>query len=206
MGKIRIDKRNTRDPLLKVKFLVEGATEKFYFKNLLNDIGYRLHIDIESLDGGGYSTFIEKINKNKSIYDIIIIISDLDRTYTHPKEKEYLKKLIFLLENLNLKKNIFLTYENIETWLESTFDKKVSNLTTELGYSNSSKGKEDIYERLNAKHAFFSHAIPKFKKENLYYLKINFEKGSINENNILKRQSNLIYFIAYLKDELKVLS
>ena len=46
MAKERIDKRGTREPLIRVKFLVEEATEKFYFKELLKYKGYSLHLDI----------------------------------------------------------------------------------------------------------------------------------------------------------------
>lgn len=46
MAKKRIDKRGTREPLIRVKFLVEGATEKFYFKELLKYEEYSLHLDI----------------------------------------------------------------------------------------------------------------------------------------------------------------
>ena len=35
MAKKRVDKRGTRKPITKIKFLVEGITEKFYFKELL---------------------------------------------------------------------------------------------------------------------------------------------------------------------------
>ncbi|MGK4199844.1 hypothetical protein [Fusobacterium sp. HC1336] len=204
MAKKRIDKRGTREPLIRVKFLVEGATEKFYFKELLRDEGYSLHLDIDDINGGGYFAFTREITKNKSLYDIVIVIADLDRASTHIGEKEKLSDLIILLEKLNIKNNIFLTYKNIETWQVATLPYKVNNLSSELGYSGKTKGKEDIYQRLVDKGAIYTIAETKFKESNLYYLKKELVKGIFNEENIVKTQSNLIYFLEYLKNVLEI--
>lgn len=204
MAKKRIDKRGTREPLIRVKFLVEGATEKFYFKELLRDEGYSLHLDIDDINGGGYFAFTREITKNKSLYDIVIVIADLDRASTHIGEKEKLSDLIILLEKLNIKNNIFLTYKNIETWQVATLPYKVNNLSSELGYSGKTKGKEDIYQRLVDKGAIYTIAKTKFKESNLYYLKKELVKGIFNEENIVKTQSNLIYFLEYLKNVLEI--
>lgn len=204
MAKKRIDKRGTREPLIRVKFLVEGATEKFYFKELLKDEGYSLHLDIDDINGGGYFAFTREITKNKSLYDIVIVIADLDRASTHIGEKEKLSDLIILLEKLNIKNNIFLTYKNIETWQVATLPYKVNDLSSELGYSGKTKGKEDIYQRLVDKGAIYTIAKTKFKESNLYYLKKELVKGIFNEENIVKTQSNLIYFLEYLKNVLEI--
>ena len=204
MAKKRIDKRGTREPLIRVKFLVEGATEKFYFKELLRDEGYFLHLDIDDINGGGYFAFTREITKNKSLYDIVIVIADLDRASTHIGEKEKLSDLIILLEKLNIKNNIFLTYKNIETWQVATLPYKVNDLSSELGYSGKTKGKEDIYQRLVDKGAIYTIAKTKFKESNLYYLKKELVKGIFNEENIVKTQSNLIYFLEYLKNVLEI--
>lgn len=204
MAKKRIDKRGTREPLIRVKFLVEGATEKFYFKELLRDEGYSLHLDIDDINGGGCFAFTREITKNKSLYDIVIVIADLDRASTHIGEKEKLSDLIILLEKLNIKNNIFLTYKNIETWQVATLPYKVNDLSSELGYSGKTKGKEDIYQRLVDKGAIYTIAKTKFKESNLYYLKKELVKGIFNEENIVKTQSNLIYFLEYLKNVLEI--
>lgn len=204
MAKKRIDKRGTREPLIRVKFLVEGATERFYFKELLRDEGYSLHLDIDDINGGGYFAFTREITKNKSLYDIVIVIADLDRASTHIGEKEKLSDLIILLEKLNIKNNIFLTYKNIETWQVATLPYKVNDLSSELGYSGKTKGKEDIYQRLVDKGAIYTIAKTKFKESNLYYLKKELVKGIFNEENIVKTQSNLIYFLEYLKNVLEI--
>lgn len=204
MAKKRIDKRGTREPLIRVKFLVEGATEKFYFKELLKYEGYSLHLDIDDINGGGYFAFTREITKNKSLYDIVIVIADLDRASTHLGEKEKLSDLIILLEKLNIKNNIFLTYKNIETWQIATLPYKVNDLSSELGYSGKSKGKEDIYQRLVDKGAIYTIAKTKFKESNLYYLKKGLIKGTFNDENITKTQSNLIYFLEYLKNVLEI--
>ncbi len=204
MAKKRVDKRGTRKTITKIKFLVEGITEKFYFKELLKFKGYSAHLDIDDIGGGGYFAFTREISKNKSLYDIVIIIADLDRAVIHFGEKDKLIELIFLLEKLNIKNNIFLTYKNIETWQTATLPYKINDLSLELGYSGKSKGKEDIFQRLMDKGAEFERGKRKFKVENLYYTKQGLEKGKFKEENISKPQSNLIYFFEYLKDILEV--
>lgn len=183
---------------------MEGITEKFYFKELLKFKEYSIHLDIDDIGGGGYFTFTREITKNKSLYDIIIVIADLDRATLRSGEKEKLAELISLLEKLNIRNNIFLTYKNIETWQTVTLLYKINNLSFELGYSGKSKGKEDIFQRLMDKGAKFEIGERKFKLENLYYTKQNLEKGKIKEENISKTQSNLIYFLEYLRKILKV--
>ena len=83
MVKKRVDKRGIRKPITKIKFLVEGITEKFYFKELLKFKGYSAHLYIDDIGGGGYFAFTRVISKNKSLYDIVIIIADLDRAVIH---------------------------------------------------------------------------------------------------------------------------
>lgn len=204
MAKKRIDKRGTREPITKIKFLVEGITEKFYFKELLKFKGYSVHLDIDNIGGGGYFAFTREISKNKSLYDIVIVIADLDRAVIHFGEKEKLIELISLLEKLNIKNNIFLTYKNIETWQIATLPYKTNDLTLELGYSGKSKGKEDIFQWLKDKGAKFEIGEKKFKLENLFYIKQELEKGKFKEENISKNQSNLIYFFEYLRNILKI--
>lgn len=109
-----------------------------------------------------------------------------------------------LLEKLNIKNNIFLTYKNIETWQIATLPYKIKDLSSELGYSGISKGKEDIFQRLENKGASFKIGKINFKKENLYYTKDNLKKGIFKEENISKIQSNLIYFLEYLNDILNI--
>ncbi|MBC2850005.1 hypothetical protein H5J22_00830 [Cetobacterium sp. 8H] len=195
----RTDKRKTKEEKFKINFLVEGPTEKYYFTDFLKDISYKIKIDIKSVNGGGYRDFKNDIDKNKHIYDIIIVIADMDRLEKLPHEKERLQELIKLLNRENLKNNIFLTNKNIEDWIKSTLKEKVVSLEGYLGYSGGSKGKEDIYKRLCDKDSSFEKAQTCFKERDLYYLKKDFEKGKIEEGNINKKQSNLIYFIEYLK-------
>lgn len=196
---VRKDKRKTKEEKFKINFLVEGSTEKYYFTDFLKEISYKIKIDITSINGGGYRDFKNNIDKNKHIYDIIIVIADMDRLEKLSHEKERLQELIKLLNKENLKNNIFLTNKNIEDWIKSTLKQKVSNLEEYLGYSGSSKGKNDIYKRLCDKGSSFEKAQNFFKEEDLYYLKKDFEKGKIQEHNINKKQSNLIYFGDYLK-------
>ena len=61
MGRKRPDRRGTREPLIKIKFFVEGISEKFYFRELLKDKEYKLHLDIDNINGGGYFSFIRNM-------------------------------------------------------------------------------------------------------------------------------------------------
>lgn len=195
----RVDKRKTREPLVKIKFLVEGKTEFYYFKNLLMELHYKYHIDVKDITGGGYKTFADDIEKNGSTYDIVIIIADLDRAEAHSHEIPALERLIRILEKANIKNNIFLTYKNIESWFLETIPVAINNLHRELGYNNSLKGKSDIYQKLKIKNSDFDLGKSKFPMNNLYYLKQDFYAGKTNRENISKKQSNLIYFKEYLK-------
>ena len=47
MAKKRVDKRGTRKPITKIKFLVEGITEKFYFKELLKFKEYSVPVNMK---------------------------------------------------------------------------------------------------------------------------------------------------------------
>ncbi|WP_443863161.1 hypothetical protein [Fusobacterium ulcerans] len=209
----RVDKRKTREPLVKIKFLVEGKTEFYYFKNLLMELhykyhiddykyhidDYKYHIDVKDITGGGYKTFADDIEKNGSTYDIVIIIADLDRAEAHSHEIPALERLIRILEKANIKNNIFLTYKNIESWFLETIPVAINNLHRELGYNDSLKGKSDIYQKLKIKNSDFDLGKSKFPINNLYYLKQDFYTGKTNRENISKKQSNLIYFKEYLK-------
>lgn len=57
-----------------------------------------------------------------------------------------------------------MTYKNIETWQVVTLPYKVNDLSSELGYSGKSKGKEYIYQRLVDKGAIYTIAKTKFKE------------------------------------------
>lgn len=203
MGKKREDNRKTREAIIKVKFLVEGDSEKYYFKEFLKFKKCSISLDIENINGGGYFSFTKNIMKNKKLYDIVIVIADLDKIENENEEKS-LKELIELLEKLNIKNNIFLTFKNLETWQKATFPYKVKDLTIELGYRGTSKAKKDIYQRLVNKGATYEIGQKNFKEKDLYYLKKELKSGMINENNKYKVQSNLIYFLEYLKDVLNI--
>jgi hypothetical protein len=201
MVRPRERRKITRKPNINIQFLLEGETEEYFFREYLKDSGYKLRIQIDTLRSGSYRNFITHIEKNKSIYDIVIIVADLDRASPPDNELDNLKKLIRLLEGENPKNNLFLTYENLETFFSACLPKLgTDNLETYLGYSKGSKGKEDIYDRLKRKDIDFKLAGSKFRENDLFYVKKNFIKGVIDENNIRKKQSNLTYFIEYIKN------
>lgn len=193
-------KKNKKRKLEKnITFLVEGITEKYYLSSLLDEFKYKKRKAIISLDGGGYKDFLNKIHKNKDIYDVIIVITDMDKASTITGEMKNLLELIKLLEKQNLNNNIFLTFKDIEEWMKKSLPSIKGSLIQYLGYSGSTKGKEDIYKRLSDKGGSFKLAKNKFKEENLFYIKKDESKGKIIKENKSKIQSNLMYFDEYLE-------
>lgn len=193
-------KLEKRELLKNVVFLVEGETEKFYIGSLLKELNFKSKITISCMKGGGYRCFLDKIHKNKTIYDIIIVVADLDRAEHRPEELKTLKKLIELLKKENPLNNIFLTYKNIETWFVASLPSTMINsLNDYLGYKGSSKGRDDIFKRIKDKNGHIEIAKNKFKEDNLFFVKKDDKKGVLHEKNISKVQSNLIYFDDFLK-------
>lgn len=199
MARLRKDKRGSKKTSLNIQFLVEGETEKYFIPDFLRNNGYSLKINITTMNGGGYFEFIKNIQKNSSTYDVIIVVTDLDRAGDLSGELPRLKQLISLLEKENDRNNIFLTYKDIETFIKACLPGIGGiDLDTYLGYKKGSKGKLDIYRRLQDKDIDFQKAKDTFKDNNLYYKKKDFVNSEFREDNIRKIQSNLLYFIDYI--------
>lgn len=69
----RVDKRKTREPLVKIKFLVEGKTEFYYFKNLLMELHYKYHIDVKDITGGAIK-LLQMILKKMALLTILSLL------------------------------------------------------------------------------------------------------------------------------------
>ena len=109
MAKKRIDKRGTREPITKIKFLVEGITEKFYFKDgNINWIKkYANNIYFKYL----YYWFISPIGKNQ-------IDSYLIGSTQKALTIEAIKKLEINLPPLNTQKKIAKILSDIDSKVE----------------------------------------------------------------------------------------
>lgn len=198
-------KKESRNKITTIKFIVEGETEKQYFKEMFKDKNININSEIElsrgTRGGGGYKDFIKNIEKNRNVNDVVIVITDLDKATdkTKPTEKDNLNSLIKLLEKENMKNNIFLTLDDFETWIKSMFKNEPKNLSEFLGFGDNHKGKTNVYNSVIKKDGSFEIASKKFANENLYYTKKEFKKGKIEIDNLFLQQSNLTYFLEYIQ-------
>lgn len=184
----------------KIIVFCEGETEESYLRNILNDNNLMTdNIKFENLKGGSYQNVNILIEKNAKLIDVAIVVMDLDRCTSVPNEKKKLKKLITTLEKLNIKNNIFLTYNNFENWVAACINKEVS----ELEALNYKKG-NGVYKFINDYKGSFEKGIEYFKNKEVYFIKNNLNsKGVYNEDRINEENSSLYYFIDYFKLLLK---
>lgn len=190
-----------------ILFLVEGDTEKYFIKGLMKYLNFRIPHDIESMNGGGYINFKNYIQRNSLISDIIIAVCDLDKAAANDSERAILERVISFLEKENIKNTLFLTFKNSETLFEvGTQCPSNCDIYEYLGYRNTKKGQEDIFEKLIAKNFSLDEIRKQFKNVSLYYSKDDItKKGQILRENIDKHQSNFSYFKEYIEKIFKSL-
>ncbi|MGL5384079.1 MAG: TOPRIM nucleotidyl transferase/hydrolase domain-containing protein [Culicoidibacterales bacterium] len=195
----RYDRKNRNLPKRqlanKLSFLVEGPTEKYYFEALLKHLNYRERIEIQSIAGGGYTSFKHYFQKNQEKIDVCVVIADLDRAVQDHREQRVLEQLINQIEKENACSIFFLTNANIETWFQATLPAKVN--FTQL---NIKKADPEVFKKLLAAGATLEQAEQAFKSRDKFYFKKNFTvKGQIKGENLHKQQSNLVEFKSFLK-------
>ncbi|WP_099208254.1 RloB domain-containing protein [Urinicoccus timonensis] len=179
----------------KITIICEGESEESYIKGLLTEFKLLTNnIEIIRIDGGGYSSARNYLMKNKKIINIALVVMDLDRCSSVSNEKKKLKSLILLLENLNGKNNIFLTYPNFEAWVAACLNCDESDLANK-GYK---KG-NGVYKFIRNNGGSYENALKIFENNGLYYEKKSINKGIYYEENIKNKHSSLYYFIDYLK-------
>ncbi|PAF51993.1 RloB domain-containing protein [Helicobacter sp. 13S00477-4] len=187
MSKNRTKKR-------KVKILCEGESEKYYLTALLESLksdNYDIAVQ------NNYKTLNNLIQKNEKIYDIVIVVIDLDIA-KDKQELEYLKRLINTLKKRKDKSHIFLTHFDFEDWLRYHFKPflRKDKLAQRLGCKNPQelKSKQNIYKIIQSKDGDIKNAEEYFKNLPLFCsreLKIFQEYQNTT-------QSNLYYFRDYM--------
>lgn len=179
----------------KITIICEGESEESYIRGLLTEFKLLTNnIEITRIDGGGYSSARNYLMKNKKIINIALVVMDLDRCSSVSNEKNKLKSLILLLEHLNDKNNIFLTYPNFEAWIAACLNCNESGLAKK-GYK---KG-NGVYKFIRNNGGSYENALKIFENDGLYYEKKSVNKGIYYEENIKNKHSSLYYFIDYLK-------
>lgn len=196
--------KRPRNPKLKttekIHIICEGVTEKHYIEQLIKEFNLMTdNITIESLGGGGYTSIKNNIEKNRRLYNIVIIVCDLDRATQKKNEKLNLKALINLIENENLKNNIFLNCPEIEVWIAANIGVSSADLQ-QLGYE---KG-NTVCRFLRTQRGSYERACEHFAAVNLYYEKRSFKKGIYKEEAMSIPHSNLVYFVDYMKMLVKI--
>lgn len=192
MKRPRKEKLKTTEKIL---IVCEGKTEESYINQLLKDSNLiTANITVDSSAGGGYTNIKNYIERNKTLYSIILIVCDLDRATHKPVEKRNLKALINLIEKENLKNNIFLNNPEIEVWIAASINANPNELPA-LGYE---KG-NTVCRFLRDRQGSYERACQYFANSDLYYEKREFKKGHFNESMLVNPHSNLIYFIDYMR-------
>ncbi|MDO5028856.1 MAG: hypothetical protein Q4E36_06275 [Bacillota bacterium] len=192
--------RNSRKQKIKttekIVIICEGQSEECYIRSLLKENNLQTeNISYYNLNGGGYKIAQNYLERNSKLINIALVVMDLDRATSVPNEKNKLKRLISLLEKLNIKNNIFLSYENFENWVAACINVDVAMLKR-LSYA---KG-NGVYNFICNNNGSFQNAKDYFEKLELYYKKIDpNKKGVFNEDRIDKENSSLYYFLDYCK-------
>lgn len=178
----------------KILILCEGETEEGYINGLLSEYNLSTsNVEVQSLNGGGYSSVKKFLDKNKKILNIVLVIMDLDRSSSVSNEKAKLKSLIKTLENLNVKNNIFLTYPNFETWVAACLNCDEMELKKK-GYQ---KGNA-VYKFIRNNQGSYKTGVDVLSGREVYFEKKDYRTGVFYEEQIDKKHSALYYFIDYL--------
>ncbi|MDI9497095.1 MAG: hypothetical protein QM270_01245 [Bacillota bacterium] len=83
----------------KILIICEGETEQCYITQLLKQKNLMTaSIHVTSHTGGGYTNIKNYIEKNRTLYSIILVVCDLDRAANKKIERRNLKSVITLLE------------------------------------------------------------------------------------------------------------
>lgn len=150
----------------KILIICEGETEEYYIKNLLKEFKLLTNnINFHTLKSGSYQGAENYLKKNSQVINIALFIMDLDRCTSVQNEKKKLKSLIKTLEKINIKNNIFLTYNNFENWVAASINKNINELTG-LHYK---KG-NGVFKFITQNEGSFYNGKKYFENKKLYYL------------------------------------
>lgn len=179
----------------KVLVICEGETDECYISQLLKEYGLiTANVTVASSSGGGYTNTKNYIERNGSLYSIILVVCDLDRAAHKDIEKRNLKSLINHLERENPKNNVFLNNPEIEVWIAANIGVSADTLQ-ELGYEKGNTVCRFIREHKGS----YEKACKQFADAELYFEKRGFGKGIYKEEAISTPHSNLVYFVDYME-------
>lgn len=184
----------------KVLIICEGETEQCYINQLLRDFNLTTaNITVDHVGGGGYTNIRHYIERNRALYSIILVVCDLSRAAHKMTEKQRLKSLIRLIEDENLKNNIFLNSPEIEVWIAACVGADPRELQG-LGYE---KG-NTVGRFLREYNGNYWQACKYFEHASMYFEKRDFRRGTYNEESLSTPHSNLVYFIEYMKALIRI--
>lgn len=188
----------TKKPKIKITILTEGKIEKSYLQKFKNEhLGDEFVFKFENLKSGNYSEFSTKLEEYRGTENIIFVVVDLDRAVNNTVELENLKQMCQKIKYINEKCNIFLTYENFETFLSAHFD-KCSDICQYLNIDKKDiKNDENIYEKIIRNKGKYENTLQNLSKENLCYCKSDFQHTELDTNKISFKQSGLMLLKEY---------
>lgn len=101
-----------------IHFIVEGQTEEYYLKHFIEEyLSDEFVFKIKNIKNGNYKSFIDILEQYRGTLIPVFVVADLDRAVNNNAKLKYLKTLCAKLSYTNKYSNIFLTYENFETFL-----------------------------------------------------------------------------------------
>ncbi|PAF53820.1 hypothetical protein BKH42_03570 [Helicobacter sp. 13S00482-2] len=183
----------------KIFILCEGKTEEIYLKGLFDGFLPSSRYALNSTKKNSYKNFQYLIQRSEKLYDIFIVIMDLDRAKADETEYKHLEKLISVIKKRKNKSHIFLTHSNFEDWLRHHFKPpiKKEKLAEKLGCKDTGelKSKEDIFQIIQNTGGSIENAEKYFKDLALFCDK----DLNIHKNNKNSLQSNLFYFRKHIE-------
>jgi hypothetical protein len=182
-----------------IKFIVEGQTEEYYLKHFKNEhLSDEFVFEIKNVKNGNYTSFISILEQYRGTSIPVFIVADLDRAANNNAELEHLKTLCTKLSHINKYSNIFLTYENFETFLSAHFENS-ADICRVLGIDRRDiKNNQNIYDFIRNNGGCYENTIRNLNEANVCYCKRNFVfPKHLDANKLATKQSSLIILKEY---------
>lgn len=182
-----------------IKFIVEGQTEEYYLKHFKNEhLSDEFVFEIKNIKNGNYKSFIDILEQYRGTPIPVFVVADLDRAVNNNAELKYLKTLCTKLSYINKYSNIFLTYQNFETFLSAHFANS-ADICKVLDIDRCNiKNNQNIYDSIKNNGGCYENAIRNLSETNICYCKRNFIfPKQLDTNKITAKQSSLIILKKY---------
>lgn len=186
-----------------IAIICEGETEQAYIRDITRG---GTKIRVLNARGGGYERMRVLLPKYKNLYEVILVVCDLDRAFDDDGkvvEVKRLDRLITELQKIDKRNNIFLSYKNIEFWIACCIGISVSgNYEAELKNKGYEKG-ADVVKFLENHGGTYKQGVNCLQGQNeslfYFYKKEPTRKVFPKKQDVMHPQSTLWYFLDYIK-------